>query len=241
MRYGIFSDIHGNLEALEAVVADLRGQSPDALLCLGDIAGYNADPQACLRIVRHLGATVVRGNHDQETASDAPVSYANPMAKEGILHSRRQLGTEERAWLGALPYIEKVGGFTLAHASLAAPERWPYVTAPEQAARSFAAQETPLAFFGHTHVPHLFAEAGGEVAEHVYNKVTLDPAKRYFVNVGSVGQPRDGDWRAAYAVYDDAARSLELRRVPYDIAAAQAKIRAAGLPESLALRLSQAR
>jgi len=241
MRYGIFSDIHSNLEALEAVLADMRAQAVGKLVCLGDIVGYNANPRECLEIVRGLGCVVIRGNHDQETARSGKVPDFNPQATAGVVYSRHELDAAQRAFLGALPLKDTVDDFTVVHATLADPARWGYVVSLAEAELSIGFQKTALCFFGHTHVPHLFVEEEGKVAEYFYRKITLDPGKRYFINVGSVGQPRDGDWRAAYALYDSAERTLELHRVPYDVATTQAKIRQAKLPEALAARLSGAR
>lgn len=243
MRYGIFSDVHANFEALEAVLADMRTLGVGRPVCLGDTVGYNGSPAECLETVRALGCPTVRGNHDHETARPGVPDHFNHMAVQGILYSRSRLDPDQRAYLGALPYQMDLPGeaCTLVHATLDKPESWRYVTGPAEAAHSLGWQKTPVAFFGHTHVPHLFVDDGERVAEYFYRKVLLDPAKRYLVNVGSVGQPRDGDWRAAYAVYDSADRSLELRRLPYDIAKAQAKIKKAGLPERLAERLAAAR
>ncbi len=248
MRYAIFSDIHSNLEALEAVLADLRKQSIEKMVCLGDIVGYNANPRECLEIVRGLGCVLIRGNHDHESGREGKIPGFNPQATAGVLYSRGQIDAGQRAFLAGLPLQEKVDAFTAVHATLAEPERWGYVLSLAQAELSLAYQETPLCFFGHTHVPHLFVEEEkslgarlGKVAEYFYRKITLDPERRYFINVGSVGQPRDGDWRAAYVIYDSGERSLELRRVSYDVATTQAKIRKAGLPEALAERLTRAR
>jgi diadenosine tetraphosphatase ApaH/serine/threonine PP2A family protein phosphatase len=241
MKHALFSDVHGNLEAFQAVVRDGREQAVGQWLCLGDTVGYGGDPQACLALARSLGGPMVRGNHDDETGHGGVVSHFSPLAVAGVLYSRRMLSAEERAFLAALPLRLEVGDCTLVHATLDRPEGWEYIVSPAEAARSLARQATPLGFFGHTHIPHLFAEEKGEVREFVYRQVELNPAKRYFINVGSVGQPRDGDPRAAYAIYDDAARTVELRRVAYDVAAAQAKIAAAELPARLAARLAEAR
>ncbi|MDE1170004.1 MAG: metallophosphoesterase family protein [Verrucomicrobium sp.] len=242
MRYGVFSDVHANLEALEAVVNDMYAQGVEVPVCLGDIVGYNADPGACLDRIRALDGPVVRGNHDQEAVGGHPATHFNALAEAGVAYSRKQLSLSQKFYLVELPLQLRLSGFSLVHASQRDPEGWEYVTHAEAAAANLAVQETPLCFFGHTHVPHLFAqEPGGRVAEYFYQKAELDPLKRYFVNVGSVGQPRDGDWRASYAIYDSTAQTLELRRIPYAIERAQAKIVAAGLPPELAERLRRAR
>jgi predicted phosphodiesterase len=240
MRFAIFGDIHANLEALEAVLADMQGQSVTHLVCLGDIVGYGANPKECLDVVRALDCPVVKGNHDEEACAERNLKDFNPAAADAILWTRDQLSREERAYLHDLRYSRPVSDFTVVHSSLDSPEKWGYVFNKMEAAASFNYQVSPLCFFGHTHVPHVFIK-DAELHGGFYSKLRLLPKRKYFINPGSVGQPRDGDWRAAYAVYDVSAATVELRRVEYDLVGAQNKILKAGLPRRLAERLSVGR
>ena len=236
MKYAIIADIHANLEALTAVLADARAQNPTHYVCLGDVVGYNANPKECLKIVRDMNIPCVKGNHDEYCSMDEQLEGFNPNAAEAVHWTRRQLSAEDREWLRDLKYTKMVANFSIVHATLDAPQRWGYVFDKLQAAASFPYQTTPVCFFGHTHVPVAFMR-DTVVRGGTFSKFKVDPAKKYFVNVGAVGQPRDNNPKAAYVIYDIDAGTIELRRVEYDIAAAQAKIREAGLPERLAERL----
>jgi len=236
MKYAIIADIHGNLEAFQVVLDDIKAQRADQIVCLGDVVGYNANPKECLKIVRDMNIPCVKGNHDEYCSTDEQLEGFNPHAADAVHWTRQQLSTEERAWLRDLKYQRMAGNFTIVHATLDVPQRWGYVFDKLAAAASFPYQNTQLCFFGHTHVPVAFmrdtAVRGG-----TYSKFKIDPAKKYFVNVGAVGQPRDNNPKSAYVIYDVDLQTVELRRLDYDIPAAQAKIRAAGLPERLAERL----
>lgn len=236
MRYAIIADIHGNLEAFQTVLDDIKTQDVQHVVCLGDVVGYNANPKECLQIVRAMNIPVVKGNHDEYCSTDDVLEGFNPHAAEAVLWTRNQLTADDRQWLRDLKYSRMVANFTIVHATLDAPQRWGYVFDKLAAAASFPYQNTQLCFFGHTHVPVAFmrdtAVRGG-----TYSKFKVDPAKKYFVNVGAVGQPRDNNPKAGYVIYDVTAGTVELRRLDYDIATTQRKIRAAGLPERLAERL----
>ncbi|HTV42569.1 MAG TPA: metallophosphoesterase family protein [Candidatus Sulfotelmatobacter sp.] len=236
MKYAIIADIHANLEALTAVLADARAQNPTHYVCLGDVVGYNANPKECLKIIRDMNIPCVKGNHDEYCSMDEQLEGFNPNAAEAVHWTRRQLSADDRAWLRDLKYTKMVATFSIVHATLDAPDRWGYVFDKLQAAASFPYQTTPVCFFGHTHVPVAFMR-DTVVRGGTFSKFKVDPAKKYFVNVGAVGQPRDNNPKAAYVIYDLDAGTIELRRVEYDIATAQAKIREAGLPERLAERL----
>jgi predicted phosphodiesterase len=236
MRIAIFGDIHANLEAFEVVLADAREQGCVSFICLGDVVGYNANPRECLQKVQSLKCPVVKGNHDDYASSDSSLESFNPLAEIAIQWTRDQLTPSEKAWLGGLPLISKVRGFTIVHASLDDPGGWGYVLNQLDAAASFSKQSTELCFFGHTHTPRAYIK-DSSVVGYPFEKIDLDPGKKYFVNVGSVGQPRDGDWRAAYVIFDEDKRTIRLRRLPYDLPKTQGKILAAGLPPRLADRL----
>ncbi|NJK91611.1 MAG: metallophosphoesterase family protein [Blastochloris sp.] len=239
MKFGIFGDIHSNLEGLEAVLEDMQKQKVTHAVCLGDIVGYNANPSECLELVRALGCPIVKGNHDEEASEERDIEHFNPLAYASMKYSREALSDEQKKFLRSIPFQKSVSDFTIVHSTLDGPARWQYVFTAADAEASFTYQRTQACFFGHTHVPHLFVR-DTMVHEFFYKRVVLQPDKRYFVNVGSVGQPRDGDWRAAYVIYDSKERTIELRRVPYDLAKAQSKIMSVGLPDRLAERLANA-
>jgi len=238
--YAVLGDIHSNLEALEAVLADARHQGVTDFLCLGDIVGYNASPRECVSVVRELGCVCVRGNHDHYAAFSEPLDDFHPLAAQVLDWTRRQLTAEDVAFLRGLDLQRVVKGVTLVHSTLDMPERWGYVFDTLDAEAHFNYQVTPLCFYGHTHVPVVY-EKEGRVHRRDFDHFTVVLGRSYFVNAGSVGQPRDGDPRAAYALLDPATRHLDLRRVAYDVETTQAKIRSAGLPERLAHRLALGR
>lgn len=240
MRYGIIADIHGNLDALEVVLKDIKEQQCTHVVCLGDIVGYGANPKECLDIIRAMNIPTVKGNHDEYIGVDENPDGFNDAAAEAVTWSRAQLTEDDRKYLRELKYFRLVANFSIVHATLDAPGRWGYVFDKLEAASSFTYQNTQVCFFGHTHVPVAFIRDTG-VRGGKYSRFRVEPGRKYFVNVGSVGQPRDGDPRAAYVVYDIPQQTIELRRLDYDIAAAQKKIRAAGLPERLADRLEHGR
>jgi predicted phosphodiesterase len=229
MKYAIIADIHANLEALQAVLQDVKAQGCTHTVCLGDIVGYNANPKECLDMIRAMNIPCVKGNHDEYCSSDTPLDGFNPKAVEAVEWTRCQLGEDDRRWLGSLPYVQNVADFTVVHATLDAPQRWGYVFDKLAAAASFAYQNTAICFFGHTHVPVAFVK-DSQVRGGTYQKFRVESGKSYFVNPGAAGQPRDRNPKAAYATYDLDSQMIELRRVDYDIPGAQGKIEAASLP-----------
>jgi len=240
MGYGIIADIHGHLEGLQVVLADIQAQRCTHVVCLGDVVGYGANPKECLDIIRGMNIPVVKGNHDEYIGSSEDPEGFNDAAAEAVSWSRNQLTEDDRKWLRELKYFRLVANFSIVHATLDAPQRWGYVFEKLEAAASFTYQNTQVCFFGHTHVPVAFIRDTG-VRGGTYSKFRVESGKKYFVNVGSVGQPRDGDPRAAYVIYDLPQQTIELRRLEYDIPTAPRKIRAAGLPERLADRLATGR
>lgn len=236
MKYAIISDIHANLEALEAVLAHAKEQGCEKYVCGGDVVGYNANPKECMEIVRQMEMPCVMGNHDQYVGEEFDLSSFNPIAAEAVLWTREQLNEEEREWLRTLRYIRLVDTFAVVHATMDGPRYWGYVQDTMGAAASFTYQTTSVCFHGHTHVPLAFRQ-DERVTGGTYNRIELEGKKKYFINVGSVGQPRDGDPRAAYVVFDAEQSVVELHRLNYDLETAQKKILAAGLPRRLAERL----
>ena len=239
--YAILGDIHSNLEALNAVIDDARSQSATNFLCVGDVIGYNSNPRECIDIVRGLDCRTVCGNHDRYCSHNSPLDDFQPMAAMVIEWTRRQLRAEDVAWLGGLPYLLKSSGITLVHSTLDMPEHWGYVFDSLDAEASMIQQDTALCFHGHTHVPVCFKMHGDAVTRSEPTDFKLALGARYFVNVGSVGQPRDGIPLGSYALYNPKTRTVTFRRVQYDVETAMDKNRKAGLPERLAERLAVGR
>ena len=237
MKFAVFGDIHANLEALDTVLSDAEAQGCTNHVCIGDIVGYNANPTECVKIIRDLGCPVVKGNHDEEAVQDTPLDGLNPLAKEALEWTRNSLGEEDREWLRDLRYVRQVRDFTVVHATLDTPEGWGYVTNKFDAMASFSYQFTSVCFYGHTHTPRFYVKSSGVHAV-PGESISIESGNKYFINVGSVGQPRDGDWRSSYAIYDCDEKAVTIRRLEYDLRRAQEKIIDAGLPEMLAHRLA---
>ncbi|MCI0745956.1 MAG: metallophosphatase family protein [Verrucomicrobia subdivision 3 bacterium] len=229
VKYAVLGDIHANLEALTAVLEDARAAGCTHHACVGDIVGYNANPKECLETIREIGIPCVKGNHDEySSANDVPQNL-NPRAKAAILWTRQKLTEADKEWLRDLRYTRLVACFSIVHATLDSPRGWGYVLDKFSAAASFTYQTTSVCFFGHTHVPRVFMR-DSVVRSCTYSKFKIEPGCKYFVNVGSVGEPRDGNPLAAYVIYDISQGSIELRRVPFDVDRTEAKLREAGLP-----------
>ena len=240
MAYLILTDIHGNLEALEAVLADAEGLY-DCVLCLGDVVGYGADPNAVTEWARDEASAVVRGNHDRACSGSEGLEYFNPAARASAIWTRRALTDENRQYLdqlqrGPLRIEEPQGQFLLVHGSPIDEDQ--YLSSMDDASLMEGHLELPATFFGHTHLQGGFRLAPDGIARiRATQKLQMVPGYHYLINPGSVGQPRDGDPRAAYVLYSIEDQTVEYRRVDYDIDGAAAKIRAAKLPEVLAARL----
>lgn len=237
MRFAIFSDVHANLEALDAVLADAQENKCTHYVCLGDVVGYNANPHECVDRIREMDCPIVKGNHDEQASLTESSRDFNEMAEAAIQWTRDNLTEEDKNWLLELKLQQQVRDFTIVHATLDTPGQWGYVFNNLDAAASFTYQHTTVCFFGHTHVPVAFIRDEGVERQRI-DKLRIDPGKKYFINVGSVGQPRDGDWHAAYCVYHLDSGVVEQRRLKYDLKTAQQKIIDAGLPRVLAERLA---
>jgi len=248
MRLAVLSDIHGNLEALTAVLDHLARRRIDRYLCLGDVVGYGADPAPCLERLQHLGALIVGGNHDVACVGKLALGWFNDAARAALVWTRDQLSVTDLDSLRGLPLTATLGPCTLVHATLRHPERFDYLMDVAQAVDTMASCGTLMCLLGHTHLAGFIEydrrerrllrllTASGELGEVPYDD---DPERlRYLLNPGSVGQPRDGDPRACLAVLDTEARQVAVERVPYDVVSAQRKIRDAGLPAFLADRLA---
>lgn len=240
MRVLVLADVHSNLAALEAVLA--AAGSFDQVWCLGDIVGYGSRPRECVEQIRVLaGPTTVLGNHDAACLGRLPLDGFNPVARIALRWTMQQLGEEERAFLEGLPEKLVLPEITLVHGSLRAPI-WEYLFTTEQAQENFPLLTTRLCFFGHTHVPFLLSEEAaqrGEPPYHPHDGETRElRGGRFLVNPGSVGQPRDGDPRAAFMLWEPERQCITFRRVAYNIPAVQEEMRALGLPELLIERLA---
>lgn len=236
MRYAIFGDIHGNLEALEAVIQDFEQFQIDECLCTGDIVGYGANPEECVRLVQELGALSVAGNHDHASIGRLDRSFFNQHARHAAEWTESNLSAASREYLLGLSFMEHAPGFVLVHGSLQAPELFNYIQTVRDAEYSFRMLDKPACFCGHSHVPLTFFDTD-PMTYSLDPEVPIESESKTIVNVGSVGQPRDERPEACYGLYDTAAGTVELRRVAYDIEAAANKITEAGLPQALALRL----
>ncbi len=241
MRILIVSDIHANLVALESVLRD-AGKF-ERVWCLGDVVGYGPEPNACIEKLRELDSLCLAGNHDWAVLDKLDLEDFNPDARRAALWTRDELSPSNFNWLLALPerVPTQLGKITLVHASPQQPI-WEYVLTPAIARVNFDYFDTPVCMMGHTHIPILYryhADGAGVTSEQLLENLpfTFGP-ERMMINPGSVGQPRDGDPRAAYALLDSDRLTLTHRRVPYDIAATQRKMHQVHLPERLIARLS---
>jgi diadenosine tetraphosphatase ApaH/serine/threonine PP2A family protein phosphatase len=236
----IISDIHANIDALDAVMEDIDSQKVDEIICLGDVVGYGAAPSECVSIIRNRCVKTVMGNHDHMTAQPG-VLLASEHVAAGIRYARTSLSGDELKWLAALPYQVTAYGCSFVHASLAIPEEFAYLTTDQEAELHFDIQESDVSFMGHTHIPQVVFPISERF---IWSDPTKEPFKvgdnvRCAINVGSVGQPRDNDPRASYGLFETDSRCFQLRRVRYNIEKAQDRIGAAGLPEENARRLAE--
>ncbi len=237
MRYAVVTDVHSNIEALDAVFDSLRDD--DALLCLGDIVGYGPNPNECVEKIRARATATVLGNHDVAAIDNFGLAYFNPAAREAMKWTQRVLTAENLAWLDGLGYEFRMPDFLLVHG--APVNYFEYILDKAAAARAFAATDAPLIFIGHTHIAEVYSQSADGTIEHAHlqqgGEIPLCDGVRYLINVGSVGQPRDLNPRASFGVYDSAARMVTIHRVEYPIARVQEKIVSAHLPDALARRL----
>jgi diadenosine tetraphosphatase ApaH/serine/threonine PP2A family protein phosphatase len=240
-RLAILSDIHGNLEALTAVLARLEPE--DGLLCLGDTVGYGPNPNECVALIRERANATVLGNHDVGAVDGHGLAYFNPNARAAIDWTQSVLDAASVAWLDAQSYEVRTPDYLLVHG--APVDYFTYILDKAAAARAFAATDAPLVFVGHTHVAEYYALAPDGSMTHAHRQtggsLQIEIGTRYIVNVGSVGQPRDLNPDSSFVFYDPQARRVDWERVPYEIALTQEKIGAAHLPEALARRLTAGR
>ena len=241
MRYGIISDIHGNLEALKEVVDACEREGVEQYLCVGDIMGYGANPNECMELICKLNTLCVAGNHDWAVSGKLDASYFIPEGKEAIAWTRENLDMNGFNFLNSLKLVERNDDIILVHGTLSDPKMFEYLDDIVKSADSFELMERPVCFIGHTHVPMILIQYQKQVYISGGLEVELDSQAKYIVNVGSVGQPRDRNPMASFCIYDTDMKMIEVKRVQYDIQSAQKKIIEAGLPELLANRLSVGR
>ena len=243
MRYVLMSDIHGNLEALQAALEAARRFEPYQLMCLGDFVGYGADPEPCIELAGDKANLMLAGNHDLAVSGIISTDDFNTIARESIDWTREQLTAEDRELLSNLPLQYIDGDYCYTHASPIDPIRFMYIRTLEDVAEVFASIGQRFCFVGHTHLPVLVAMNTRQGRMEVVRdaRITVADHCRYFVNVGSIGQPRDSNPDACLVVLDEEAGSLEFIRVPYDVSKSQGKILSNGLPSYLAERLVLAR
>ena len=242
MRIALLSDVHSNLVALDAVLADAEGRGAEAIWNLGDTVGYGPDPNGVVARLAEVGAVSVLGNHDAVATGAMGTAWFNSLAAEAAEWTRSHLETEANAYLAGLDEVRREETWTLAHGTLRDPLR-EYLTTVEAAEAHFERQETPYSAVGHTHLPLLVRRSAGGVEGETPTEggeAALGPGP-LCVNPGSVGQPRDGDPRASYALVDSAAGTVAHQRVAYDIGETQRRMAAAGLPRALAERLAEGR
>ena len=239
--YAIISDVHANLEALYAVLINLEHESYHSLLFLGDSVGYGPDPNECIELLKEKAAIMLAGNHDWAAAGITDTSAFNLYAKAALEWTRDVLRDKNKALLEKLPLTStlKKDGITIVHSSPGQPEKWHYVADAHDAEKYFRYFKEDLCFLGHSHVPFIAERTHPGTVKFHDSSAEIKKGSRYIINVGSVGQPRDGNPQAAYTLLRD--NSLEIKRVSYDIVLTQKKMRKAGLPEYLINRLSAGR
>lgn len=238
-RIALISDIHGNIDALKAVLADIEQQEIDEIVCLGDIVGYGAAPAECLSLVRERCALTLMGNHDEYLVKDPDSFVLSKRLREPLLLAKKTLSPGDLDWLSRRPLFVERQGFTIVHASLSDPAHFNYLLTDQEALFHFYEQKTQVCFYGHTHRPEVILLQGKEIRWGLLHEgnLLLDRSKPCAINVGSVGQPRDDNPKAAYGIFETEMCLFTLRRVSYDVEMAIQRIKESGIPEENALRL----
>jgi predicted phosphodiesterase len=238
MRYFILGDIHSNLEALEAVIAASKNEQIDQYLCIGDVVGYAANPKECIAKLKLLGAIVVAGNHDWASVDLFSKEYFNPQALEAVFWTRRNLDDECKNFLETLKLTFENRDLTLVHGTLDSPQDFNYLTDGYIAEETFRRMKPNICFLGHTHTAGIFIKDNQERIHYRQDSAwDINLNEKYIINVGSVGQPRDGNPQAAYCIYDTAKSTVEIKRIDYDTETTRKKIIDVGLPKFLGDRL----
>jgi predicted phosphodiesterase len=241
MRYAVFSDIHSNLEAFEAVLSFFKKSNIDQYLFLGDVVGYGADPGECIARLKEVNAISVAGNHDWAVADMLNTDYFNDAAAEAVRWTKEQTTPLDKQFLSSLSLVKEGKDFCLVHGTLRHPEEFDYMADSYRASKTFSLLQEKICFVGHSHWPGIFVEGPQKMTYRRAGALMIEEDKRYIINDGSVGQPRDGDPRACCCIYDEEASLIEFHRLNYDVATAEKKIREAALPAFLADRLALGR
>jgi len=239
LRYAIISDIHSNLEALQAVLDDIEQEQVDQVVCLGDVVGYGPNPNECLELVRQHSEIIITGNHDFACIETSELYYFNKYAKEAIEWTLTVITNENLQYLSDLPFDAKIDDYYLVHSNPLDPQSWDYILSRDDARSNFPEFEEQICFIGHSHHPIIYIEDqdGGDLTSSRDNRIQIEEGRRYIINVGSVGQPRDGNPDAAYGIIDTMNQHYELKRVSYNVHQTYQKMIAVHLPQFLADRL----
>lgn len=235
MNIAILSDIHANFEALERCLQYMEDKKIEYTAVLGDIIGYGADPEMCTNKVREIADTTIIGNHDAAVIGTTDIAYFNMTAREAIIWTRTKITEEDRLYFKDMPCTSGIDRILFTHGSPNNPEEWKYIFNWFDTLDEFESFEEMICFVGHSHIPGIFDQS--ETIAHNKGPVKLDPEKKYIVNVGSIGQPRDGDPRLSFALLDSDTWTLEIVRLEYDVETARQKIIDTGLPRFLGDRL----
>lgn len=243
MKYGIISDIHGNLNALTTVLQELNREKIDQLICLGDLVGYGPEPNECIQLIKKSATIVIAGNHDHAAIGKIELRLFNRYARNAMLWTRQTLTKASISFLRNLKLTAIIDDVQFVHATPHNPDLWNYISSTFEALVSFIAFDKQLCFVGHSHVPtnYILSEQNKKVVNHFDQQITIEPNKRYILNIGSVGQPRDLNPKATYATYNTVTRRYKLHRVAYNIAQTQQKMRKAKLDDRLISRLAAGR
>ena len=242
MRLALISDIHANLDALETVLEHIDSQKVDVVHCLGDVIGYGPEPVACIEKIESTCKIKLLGNHEYVALGLLRSDHMNPVAQSSADWTQSQLGDREISFIADYDLKTEEESCQLVHSSPFEPEKWHYLLTMFEAKRALESFDQSVCFFGHTHVPMVFSEeTDGTIRQRAGMDIAFDPDKKYLINVGSVGQPRDDDPRACYVIFDTSENYITFSRLTYDVKRAQSKMIAAELPETLIERLEAGR
>lgn len=241
LRYAIISDIHSNLEALQSVLNKIEDEKVDKIVCLGDIVGYGPNPNECLALVQQHCEIILTGNHDFACIESSELFYFNNFAKEAIEWTVNELPPEHLTFIAKLPFVGEIEDYYLVHSNPHDPRSWDYILYLDEAIYNFSKFTNKICFIGHSHYPVIYLEYfdNNRLKYNLKNdtKIQLYQNNRYIINVGSVGQPRDGNPAAAFGIVDTSRQTYQLVRVEYDINKIYQKMMSGGLPQFLAERL----
>lgn len=239
MKYLIVSDIHSNLEALKAVLDSVKNEQFDLSICLGDLVGYGPDPNECAEIILSEFDFVVAGNHDMAVTGQISTESFNPLALQAIDWTRKVISQDIKSRMKLLNLVETINDLTLVHAAPGNPALFSYILSTADAEKNFSSFSTSICLIGHTHIPAFYSQDQNSKVKFDHNEIiSLDRNKKYIINTGSVGQPRDNNPKACYAILNTAEKNIIIKRIAYNIKTVQKKMKKAGLPEYLTRRLA---